>query len=89
MDILVSVPVPPEVEQRIAAEAPRLSTVAREAVAIDLFRRGLLSHAQLGQALGLDRFETDAFLKRLSVAEFGPRHDQIDGEVARFDRISP
>ena len=90
MDINVSVNLPPEVESRLQSERVGLVSVAREAVAVDLFRRESLSHAQLGQALGLDRFETDALLKRHKVSEHALTHSDVDADVQSInDLIGP
>ena len=53
---------PTEIERRLREEVPDLDTEARVAVALDLFRKEQITHYELGQMLGLDRFETDAFL---------------------------
>jgi hypothetical protein len=57
-----------------------LDAAAREALAIDLFRCGRLSRLALGRMLGLDRYETSAFLKRHQLFE-DPPHEEIDAEV--------
>ena len=54
---------PAELEVRLRNAEPNLEALAREAVALDLFRNEKITHFELGQLLGLDRFETDAFLK--------------------------
>jgi hypothetical protein len=41
-----------------------VSTQAKEAFITDLYRQGRITRLQLGQALGLDRFDVDAVLKR-------------------------
>lgn len=57
-----------------------LDEAAREALAIDLFRCGRLNRPALGRMLGLDRYETGAFLKRHQFFD-DPSHDEIDAEV--------
>ncbi len=57
-----------------------LDEVAREALALDLFRCGRLSRPALGRILGLDRFETAAFLKRHQLFD-DPTHEELDAEV--------
>jgi predicted HTH domain antitoxin len=81
MTISVAVNLPPEVEERLRAESGDLSSAVRESFAINLFRRGILTHHQLGQVLGLDRFETDALLKRNDVTEYSLTHEDIDADV--------
>lgn len=57
-----------------------LDEAAREALALDLFRCERLSRPALGRMLGLDRFETAAFLKRHQLFN-DPSHEQVDAEV--------
>jgi hypothetical protein len=87
MELTVSVNLPPEVEHELGPERSRLSVVAREAVATDLFRRGLLSHAQLGMTLGLNRFETEALLKRHQVTEHALTHEEVDAELESINEL--
>jgi predicted HTH domain antitoxin len=81
MNITLAVNLPPEVEEQLRAESGDLSSAVRESFAINLFRRGILTHHELGQALGLDRFETDALLKRNDVTEYSLTHEDIDADV--------
>jgi Uncharacterised protein family (UPF0175) len=78
---------PPEVEERLRAELPDLSGAVREAFAVDLFRRGILTHHGLGQSLGLDRFETDALLNRHRVTDRSLTHEDVDADVRSLDEL--
>ena len=60
----VTIQLPTDVEKRLRAEFADLDTEAKETLALDLFRRGKLSHYELSKVLDLDRVKTDAFLKR-------------------------
>jgi predicted HTH domain antitoxin len=82
MTITVTVDLPPEIEQRLQAESGDLCSAVRESFAVNLFRRGVLTHHELGQVLGLDRFETDALLKRNDVTEYALTHEDLDAEVS-------
>jgi predicted HTH domain antitoxin len=82
MNISLAVNLPPGVEERHRAESGDLSSAVRESFAINLFRRGILTHHELGQVLGLDRFETDALLKRNDVTEYSLTHEDIDADVS-------
>src|SRR4051812_38224789 len=62
MNISVAVNLPPEVERQLRAESGDLSSAVRESFAVNLFRRGILTHHELGLVLGFDRVETDALL---------------------------
>ena len=80
MNVSVTVDLPPDVETRVRAECPDLPAAVREGFLVNLFRRGILSHHELGRALGIDRFETDATLKRHQVFD-DPTHEEVDDEV--------
>jgi predicted HTH domain antitoxin len=60
---------PKDIEEALRRENPNLDSDAREACAVELFRQGKLNHFQLSRVLGVDRFETDAVLKRHHVDE--------------------
>src|SRR4051794_10187969 len=81
MNISISVNLPPGVEERLRAESSDLSAAVREGFAVEWFRRGILTHSELGHVLGLDRFETDALLKRHQVAEYSPTHEDVDADL--------
>jgi predicted HTH domain antitoxin len=78
---------PPDIEEKLRAEDPDLSATVRETFAIDLFRRGILTHHGLAQTLGLDRFETDALLKRHRVTEQSLTHEDVDTDVTSLDQL--
>jgi predicted HTH domain antitoxin len=81
MNISIPINLSPEVEERLRAESRDLSSAVRESFAVNLFRRGILTHHEVGQELGLDRFETDALLKRNQVTEYSLSHEDIDADV--------
>jgi predicted HTH domain antitoxin len=87
MSISISVNLPPDVEERLRVEYPDLSAAVREGFAVELFRRGILTHFDLGRVLGLDRFETDALLKRHQVAEYSPAHEDVDADVESLKEL--
>ena len=68
MSFTVRLDLPPDVEQKLRDETPDLAAEVKEAYVLELFRRGKLNHYELSQVLGLDRFETDAYLKRHNVS---------------------
>jgi predicted HTH domain antitoxin len=81
MNVSVAVDLPADVEDRLRAESGDLCSAVRESFVINLFRRGILTHHDLGRSLGLDRFETDALLKRHGVTEYSLTHEDIDADV--------
>ncbi len=59
---MIAIHLPKQVEERLREISPDLEEEAKIALALDLFRKEKITHYELGQILGLDRFETDAFL---------------------------
>jgi len=78
---------PPEVEKRLREEFTDLDAEAREISALELFRRGKLSHFELSQVLGIDRFETDAYLKHHKVVEGSITMADMAEQDRAIDRV--
>ena len=86
MSLTIELSLPEDVELRLRQQRANLSEDAREAYAVDLYRRGAITHAQLAGALGLDRFATDGVLKRHGVAiELEP--SEFADELADLRRL--
>jgi len=85
MSILLDLPI--EMEQRLREETPDLDAEAREAVALDLFRREKISHYELGQMLGLDRFETYAFLVDRNEFAQSPTLDDLETDYQTLSKL--
>ena len=61
----VAIEIPDEVARHLAARSGELSRAVLEAVAIEAYRSGTVTPAQVQQMLGLgSRWETEAFLRR-------------------------
>jgi len=64
----LAIELPEDIAQRLSARWGDLSQVAREAIAIEGYRSGALSQAEIQRLLGLaSRWETDALLKRAGI----------------------
>ncbi len=87
MPLNVVIDLPPDVEERLRREAPNLDAEVREAYALELFRRGRLSHYDLSRILGLDRVETDAYLKRHGVFEGSLTMADLDADRETLERV--
>ena len=83
----VTLELPGELERRLRAKTPELGDDVRQVYAVELFRRGVLSHFELGRMLELDRFETDALLKRYQVSEHGLTHRDVDADVNSLNEL--
>ena len=83
----VTFQLPSDVEQKLRAESPDLEGDAKQAYAVELFRRGKLTHYELSKVLGLDRVETDAFLKRHNVYEGSLTDDDLEADRKTLERV--
>lgn len=68
MSVTVTIDLPLELERSFQGSEQELGLAAKEALAVSIFRQGKLKHEELGHSLGLDRFETEALLKRHQAA---------------------
>jgi predicted HTH domain antitoxin len=83
----VTFDLPAELEKRLRAECADLDAEAREASALELFRRGKISHFELAQVLGLDRFQTDAYLIQHKVYEGSLTAEDLEADKQTLDRV--
>jgi predicted HTH domain antitoxin len=83
----VTIQFPVDVEQRLRAETPDLDAQAKEAVALDLFRKGKISHFELSQLLGFDRVQTDAYLKQHNVFEGSLTMEDLNEQAKTLERV--
>jgi hypothetical protein len=63
MAATVEILVPDALVKALGAEPDELPRQTLEALIVQAYRKGQITHAQVGELLGLERFETDAFLK--------------------------
>ncbi len=87
MALSVTLNLPADVERKLRTESANLDAEVSRAYALELFRQGRLSHFELSQVLGMDRFETDAFLKRHHVFEGCLTPDEIEADVRTLERL--
>ncbi|HVX84785.1 MAG TPA: UPF0175 family protein [Phycisphaerae bacterium] len=87
MSLTITLQFPPEVEASLRAQNPNIESQLTEAVAVELFRRGQLSHYELSKVLHLDRFETDAYLQRHKIYEGSLTMEDLDEEARALDRL--
>lgn len=87
MPLKVTLDLPPEVEEKLRRETPNLDADVKEAYALELFRRGQISHFELSQVLGLDRFETDAWLQRHKVFEGSLTMADLEADRQTLQRV--
>jgi hypothetical protein len=87
MALTVTLNLPAEIEQKLRAETPNLDADVNEAYALELFRRGKLSHYELSRVLGLDRFETDAYLKQHKVFEGSLTMEDLEEQRRTLEHV--
>jgi predicted HTH domain antitoxin len=63
----VTINLPEDVAEVFLKNGESIEREVLEATALEGYREGKLSHAQVGRMLGLSRFETDDFLKAHNV----------------------
>lgn len=59
---MVTLNIPDEIAAQLKAYGQDISRAALEALAVDGYRRGMLTQLQVGQLLGLSRIEAEDFL---------------------------
>ncbi len=87
MSLNVTLDLPADVEDKLRREVADLDADVKEAYALELFRRGKLSHWELSRILNLDRFETDAYLKHRGVFEGLLTMADLEADRQALDRI--
>ena len=80
----VTVQLPADLEERLRAQTPDLDSEAKEAMLVELYRQDRLTHHELCRALGLDRFETEAILKKHNVTEDLPTDEEYEAALQRL-----
>jgi hypothetical protein len=88
MAMTVSFQLPSNIEEQLRRELVDLDQVAKEAALVELYRQEQLSHHELATALGLDRFETEALLKRHRVTEDCVTPEELDKQLATLRRLA-
>ncbi len=63
----ISIELPAEIEEQLRKRLGNLDQAAKEAFLVELYRQQELTHAQLGYALSLSRYQTDGLLKHHQV----------------------
>ena len=83
----VDVHVPAALAERLGGPGPGLDRRVLEALAVEAYRAGRLTHFELRELLGFEtRFELDGFLKERGV-EDGMTLDEWEQEQRALDRL--
>jgi predicted HTH domain antitoxin len=87
MSLSITIELPGDLEEKLRRESKDLQADVREAFALELFRKGRISHAELSRVLDRDRFATDGWLKRHNVFEGSPTREDIDADRETLNRV--
>jgi len=85
--VSVTFQLPEEVEQKLRAQSADLEGEAKEAYALELFRQKKLTHFELSKVLGMDRFQTDAYLKQKNIFEGSLTMEDLDADRETIERV--
>jgi hypothetical protein len=80
--------IPRDIVQQIRTNGSDLNDRAREAFLVEMYREHEISHRQLGEALGLERYETDGLLKRYNVG-LGMTLAEMRAEAEALQDVRP
>jgi hypothetical protein len=83
----VTFQLPISIEEQLRGQLADLDEVVKEAAMVELYRLGMLTHHELATALGLERFEADALLKRHHVAEDLITSEEFAEEAAALRKV--
>ncbi len=79
----IHIEISPSLEAKLEAKLGNLPAAATEALMVELYRQGHISHGEFAQSLGLSRYEADGVLKRHGVTEdlltSGELESQVEG----------
>jgi predicted HTH domain antitoxin len=84
----VAIDIPDEIGHVLAAQAGGACRAVLEAVAVEAYRTGAITNAQVQQMLGLrSRWETEAFLRRAE-AYHDYTMDDLERDIAAIRDVS-
>ena len=84
----VSFQLPSTIEEQLRRELVDLDQVAKETALVGLYCQEKLTHHELATALGLDRFETEAMLKRHRVTEDCATLEELDQQLTTLRKLT-
>jgi predicted HTH domain antitoxin len=82
----VTLEIPDAIFRRLQEKGTELPRRLMETLALEGYRSGELSHAEVGQLLGLSRFEVDGFLKS-GGAYLDYRREDLEADTETLRRL--
>ncbi|MCI0747812.1 MAG: UPF0175 family protein [Verrucomicrobia subdivision 3 bacterium] len=87
MAATIEISVPDTLIKALGGEPEELPRQTLEALVVQAYRKGQITHAQVGEVLNLDRFAIDSFLKEAQA--FRPREsEEFASDLERLRRIA-
>jgi predicted HTH domain antitoxin len=83
----INIELPSEIEARLRAELGDVASAGKEAMLVELYREGKISHGDLAEALGLSRYEADGVLKRHGVTEDLLTSEELAEQLSRLRKL--
>lgn len=82
MAVIFELPI--ELEKSLRLELGDLNVAAKEATLVELYRQEKLTQHELAVALGIDRLEAEAVLKKHNVTEDLPTMTEYNAALSRL-----
>ena len=83
----ITIELPITIEEKLRSEVGDLAAGGKEALSIELYREGRISHGELAEGLGLSRNQVDDVLRRRRVTEDLLTTKELDEQVAGLRRL--
>lgn len=87
MAATIEILLPDALIKAIGADPANLPRRAFESLVSDAYRTGKISHAEVGEMLGLDRWKTDAFLKQARASRSW-ESEEFAGDLATLRKLT-
>ena len=84
---MIRIDLPHDLEVRLRGDWHDVDQAAKEALLLQAFREGKLTHYELSQALGLNRWETNALLARHHLYEGSVTFDDLEADRKTLERV--
>ena len=87
MAATIEISVPDALIKALGAGPKELPRQTLEALIVQAYRKGQITHAQVGELLDLDRWQTDGFLKN-ALAFRAHESEEFSSDLERLRKIS-
>jgi hypothetical protein len=87
MPATVEISVPDALIRALGSGPEELPRQTLEALVVQAYRKGQITHAQVGELLGLDRFAIDGFLKEAQAFR-AHQSEEFASDLERLRRIA-